>query len=277
MKNIEISIIIPAYRAENTIQKCISSIKGENIEIILVSDGDTEQTVHVYEKLAEQDKRIRLIKQENKGAFLARKKGIENSKGKYLMFLDSDDCYTDTTVETMKKLIQKYNQPDLIRFRYKKEPKGYEQYRYFEEEEKYIQGKKELKEKVYPMFLKGYQLNSIWNNCVKKELIEKMKIESNIKRYGEDLALNLQLFTKAEKVVFTEQILYIYNFSEESITTTTDYKKLILNLQDAINVYSSIFEYLEIWGLNTVEYQKIVIERLKKETEILIKKITNSL
>ena len=117
-----ISIIIPTYNAEKSIERCIRSIQDEKVEIIVVLDGPTDQTEAVCEKLAKEDSRIQLIKQENQGSFQARKNGIAKATGNYLMFLDSDDAYLPETMTTVRKLIETYHEPDVIRFRYRKEP-----------------------------------------------------------------------------------------------------------------------------------------------------------
>ena len=171
MKEVTFSIIIPVFNGENTIERCIKSIpKTKNIEIIVVIDGCTDKTESICKKMSENDERIKVIVQENSGPFYARKNGILNSNGDYLMFIDSDDMIIKNATERIEFLINKYNTPDAIRFRYKKLPEGYEQYKYFQDDEKYIL-KNEFKNEVYPMFLNSYQLNSIWGNCIKKEII----------------------------------------------------------------------------------------------------------
>ena len=82
-----ISVIIPVYNAEKTIEGCIKSICDENIEIILVVDGATDKSLEICKNMQKENTNIRVIQQENKGSFEARNKGIENALGKYIMFL----------------------------------------------------------------------------------------------------------------------------------------------------------------------------------------------
>lgn len=89
-----ISVIVPVYKVEKYINKCISSIINQtyqNIEIILVDDGSPDQCGRICDEWAEKDDRIRVIHQENKGLSAARNKGIEAAGGEYLAFVDSDD------------------------------------------------------------------------------------------------------------------------------------------------------------------------------------------
>lgn len=263
-----ISVIIPVYHSEKTIEECVKSIKGNNVEIILSIDGENDPTEEICKKLAKSDNRIKILKQENQGAFTARKSGIEKASGKYIMFLDSDDRYVDETINEMERLIEKYQEPDLIRFRYKKVPDGYEQYIYFEEAEKQIL-KQDFQKFVYPIFLNTYQLNAVWSNCVKREIFDKIQFAEKISHYGEDLVLNLEIFSNIQNAVFTNRILYNYVTNPESQTQTKDLQKLKRNLENATQVYSLLYTYLKKWGMDTEEYREIVRKRVEKEENVI--------
>lgn len=264
-----ISVIIPAYNAEKTIERCINSINEEDIEVIVVIDGAKDNTVEICEKLSNENKMIKVIEQSNTGPYGARKKGIENAQGEYLMFLDADDYFAENTISRVKEVINKYNKPDLIRFRYEKIDR-YQQYRYMQEDEKEI-FKPDFTTEVYPMFLNGYMLNSMWTNCVKREIMQNIEIaEKNIK-YGEDLLLNLEIFSKINNVVFINDILYKYVYVENSLTNSRTIEKLLKNLEDAIEVYSLIHTYLLKWNMNSIDNIKIVNNRIRKESGQIIK------
>ena len=126
-----ISVIIPTYNAEKTIERAICSVEDPAVEIVVVLDGEQPETERICRGLAQNDARIQILTQENQGCFVARRNGMLAAKGKYIMNLDSDDAYMPHTIEHVKALIAKYDEPDLIRFRYQKEPEGYDQYHYF--------------------------------------------------------------------------------------------------------------------------------------------------
>lgn len=89
-----VSVIIPAYNAEDYISQCLSSVLSQtlsDIEVIVVDDGSTDRTASIVEELTHRDGRIHLIRQENQCAGVARNKGMEVAEGKYLYFLDADD------------------------------------------------------------------------------------------------------------------------------------------------------------------------------------------
>ena len=182
------------------------------------------------------------------------------------MFLDADDEYIDGIFERMIELINKF-QPDLIKFRYKKD--DYEQYKYFEEDLTLIH-KENFSTKVYPMFLDGFQLNAIWNICVKKEILQQIEFKEKNVKYGEDLMMNLEIFTKIKSALFVNDIYYQYNTNTSSVTQSRDKSKWLRNLQDAIEVYTSLFYYLKIWNMDTVENIKKVEKRVKREIDVII-------
>lgn len=101
-----ISVIIPAYNAEDYIAQCLKSVLSQtcpDIEILVVDDGSTDGTPNVVEALASSDDRLRLIRQENQYAGVARNTGIKAARGEYLYFLDADDWIEPDALETMRE------------------------------------------------------------------------------------------------------------------------------------------------------------------------------
>ena len=93
----KISVIIPVYNRELYLEQCLDSVISQtlkDIEIICVDDGSTDNSFEILKKFAQRDERIKLIRQENLGAAVARNKAINIAKGEYLSFIDSDD-YVD--------------------------------------------------------------------------------------------------------------------------------------------------------------------------------------
>ena len=106
-----ISIIIPIYNILDCLEKCVDSCINqtyENIEILLVDDGSTDGTDKLCDKLKEKDERIRVFHKENGGSSSARNLGIENAKGEYLGFVDSDDFISPTMYEELMEAIMQH-------------------------------------------------------------------------------------------------------------------------------------------------------------------------
>lgn len=105
-----ISIIIPVYNGEKTIQRCLDSIMRQSSkkieEIIIVDDGSTDRTADIVEVLTEQDSRIHFIRKKNSGVSSARNTGINNAHGTYIMFIDSDDEIKEDLVKELHQAIK---------------------------------------------------------------------------------------------------------------------------------------------------------------------------
>ena len=270
----KISVIIPVYNAEKFIEQCVSSINSTSAEIILVDDGSKDESLRICKELANKNKNIKVFHQENQGPASARRVGAEKASRDYVMFLDCDDCYEHNTISRVAEIIEKYNEPDLIRFRYKKIPHGYDQYEYFPEAEKFIE-KKDFKALVYPMFLNGYMLNNVCVNCVKREIVTNCCLyEKDMQlRYGEDLILNLNIFSNVQNAVFINDILYDYIFKADSATNTQDQKRLRNNLRDSVYVYTKLFEYLKKWEMDDDQTIKLVRNRVIKEANAVMQRM----
>ena len=109
--DIKISIIIPVYNCENDLSQCLDSVRKQtidNIEIICIDDGSTDNSFLIAEQYANVDKRIRLFRQENQGAAVARNRGVKAAKGKYIAFLDADDLIEPFYLEILYKALNEY-------------------------------------------------------------------------------------------------------------------------------------------------------------------------
>ncbi len=107
-----ISIIIPVYNVERYLEKCLNSVLEQtyqNIEIILVNDGSTDNSLKICEGYSEKDKRVHIVQQRNAGLSAARNVGIKNAKGKYFMFIDSDDWIDKNMVKSLYNSLKKFN------------------------------------------------------------------------------------------------------------------------------------------------------------------------
>ncbi|MGN0524121.1 MAG: glycosyltransferase family 2 protein [Eubacterium sp.] len=107
MKNPLISVIVPVYKVEKYLDRCIESIVNQtydNLEIILVDDGSPDNCPEMCDEWAKRDDRIKIIHKENEGVFRARNVGIEESCGEYLAFVDSDDWISQDYFDYLLKL-----------------------------------------------------------------------------------------------------------------------------------------------------------------------------
>ena len=101
-----ISVIVPVYNVEEYLEECLESIKRQtytDIEVILVNDGSTDRSKEICERYCEKDSRLKLVNQENKGLSGARNRGMLESKGEFISFVDSDDVLKEDMLEQLMK------------------------------------------------------------------------------------------------------------------------------------------------------------------------------
>ena len=239
MRNNElISIVIPVYNVENFLERCITSVLNqtfENIEIILVNDGSTDNSLRICQQYEKIDSRILVINQENQGLSAARNSGINQARGKYICFIDSDDWIHDKYLEILYNDIEKNNaQISIIDKQIVYE--GQENYKYD------IPDKSEFevynKYEAIETMLQGNWIAS-WDKMYDRSLFQNIRFP--VGRNNEDYAILIYLFEKCEKVVYRKIKLYYYFQRKGSITKS----KLNNRSFDEIINGEEIYRYTE--------------------------------
>lgn len=207
-----ISIIVPAYNTENYIEKCLNSILSQtysSIEVIVVNDGSTDRTKEIVEQYTLKDSRVILISTENQGVSLARKEGIHSAKGKYIGFVDSDDCIDSDMYEVLVNNMTKYK-ADIAHCGV--------QMCFEDGRTHYFYNTNQIKiqdcETGLIDLLEGKIIDpGLGNKLYKKSLLDRMLIENTMDfdiRQTEDLLMNYILFSCAEKSIFVDVCKYHY-------------------------------------------------------------------
>ena len=107
-KSVLISIIVPVYNKERSLQNCIDSLDAQTIdkslmEVILVNDGSTDESLSICERAAQRHSYIRVLSQKNQGVSAARNAALSQALGRYLMFLDADDFVSKATLKSVSQ------------------------------------------------------------------------------------------------------------------------------------------------------------------------------
>ena len=111
-----VSVVIPAYNCQDTINECVNSILNQNkddVEIIIVDDGSTDATASIVDKVSERSQAVHVLHIENGGPGQARNFGMERARGSILVFLDSDDVLLEGSIDNIVKNFQIYS-PDIV-------------------------------------------------------------------------------------------------------------------------------------------------------------------
>ena len=230
MENDLISIIIPVYKVEKYLKKCIESVLNQtytNLQIILVDDGSPDNCGKICDEYAKKDSRIEVIHKANGGLSDARNVGISKAKGRYIGFVDSDDYIKEDMYEILLNLIKKYdadvsicNLYDVI--------DGNEYIRNKENGIREYSRLDILKEVLLDKNIQSYA----WNKLYKKELFDEIKYPIG-KKY-EDIGTTFYVFEKCNKIVVTSEPEYYYLKRSDSLVnnvteiTIMDYTEIII-------------------------------------------------
>lgn len=210
-----ISIIIPVYNVENEIEKCIRSIQNQtyhNIEIIIINDGSTDNSLTKCHELSENDERIRVFSKINGGLSSARNFGLEKVNGKFVSFIDGDDYVEEDFLYQLIKSL-KYTNSDVAMSGFYKvyDNRRKEKIKipFLNKQINVICGR-ELLKRVFEK--NGYVYVVVWNKLYKKELFETHKFKEGL--LYEDEFMSFELFWNVKKVCLINN--YLYNYIQRS-------------------------------------------------------------
>lgn len=225
----QLSIIIPAYNCSETLKNAVSSVIGyDDTEIIIVNDGSTDSTSEIISQLECKYKNIVSINQQNSGPAKARNEGIKIAKGKHIMFLDSDDTFTNGAIDTVLSSLT--DNIDMLIFGFKQNFSG------------------RAGDKIYSLnspfsvdeFYKNNLLNQVWNKAYRKSFITNNNICFSDYRYGEDRIFNANVLYANPTVKSIPNVLYNYNI-DKSVSLISGY---IPEKFDACKVIHSYYSKL---------------------------------
>lgn len=218
-----VSILIPAYNAEKTIESCLDSIivqESNNYEIVVIDDGSSDNT---YSRLLKyKDKsQVTIIRQENKGVSLTRQALIENACGKYVLFCDADDFLAPTAIQSVCSVLpandsDKKSKADLYVFGYNLVRIGEQKSVLNRNLKPGLYGKNEYA-KYHVRGFDDLYYSALWNKCYRRELFfkpDKLIFETLI----EDVMFNVDYINRCESIYLSNEIIYNYNQIGESLT-----------------------------------------------------------
>lgn len=217
-----ISIVVPVYKVEKYLKKCVESLINQTykaIEIILVNDGSPDLCPKLCDEYAVKDKRISVIHKENGGLSDARNTGLREAKGEYVLFVDSDDFIDLNTCERFEKFIGP-NKPDIIVGNARKIDGNQvvTMSHTFNSYGKMITGKQYLKNELSS----GTMYMAVCLNLYNKSYLLVNQFKFKVGILHEDEQFTPRVFLKAERIIGTDIIFYNYLIRENSITTSVN-------------------------------------------------------
>ena len=205
-----ISVIVPVYKVERYLPRCIESILRQtytNFELILIDDGTPDRSGMICDRYAEKDARIRVIHKENGGVSTARNAGIDAAKGEWITFVDADDWVSNDYIEALvTPLLQ--GQYDLS--------VGSIEVREIRKASKPLKSESldiiNASDERRIAFLCRHEFYGPWIKLYSSEIIKKNNVYFVVgMKYGEDLAFVLEYLKYCKKICALEKIIYYYN------------------------------------------------------------------
>ncbi|MBQ6885875.1 MAG: glycosyltransferase [Clostridia bacterium] len=220
-----ITVIVPFYNTREKIKCCIDSIVNQtykNIEILLINDGSTDNSLKICEEVAQEDNRIKIINLEHGGVSIARNCGIEQARGEYIMFVDSDDSVEYTIIE---KLFLKINETnaDICQAACKVVDTNGKHVKTYEVPVSGCINREDIIKKiVLPLFGRSKKdIRPVQGFCVcklfKKSIIQNIRFSERQLIY-QDICFNIDAYLTSQKACFIDEPLYNYIINSNSST-----------------------------------------------------------
>ena len=205
-ENIKISVLVPVYNVARFLPRCLDSLAAQSmrdIEILLIDDGSTDDSAAICADYVARDGRFRLLRQENRGLSAVRNRHLEEARGEYLMFVDSDDWVAPDFCEIPWRCVREQD-ADLVLFGFRR----------VTEEGEPLPLKSSLpqgpidRETALQLLLAGPSFSYLWNKLWKKSLFDGLRFP-DVLAYA-DVGTTYRLVLQAERIVSLPQVLYYY-------------------------------------------------------------------
>lgn len=210
-----ISVIVPVYKVEKYLRKCVESIQAQtyrDLEIILVDDGSPDECPALCDEFAIGDARIKVVHKANGGQASARNEGLKIANGEYIGFVDSDDYIQPNMFEVLYELMNRNNTALAICGCRTVDEDGTTIVSTGNSTTPIILERKALWIEVF-----GNLNNAVWNKLFKAELLKGIMFPEGI-IHGEDLLFNLEYLKRCRNAVMVTDSLYSYLKREGSVT-----------------------------------------------------------
>lgn len=237
----KLSVIIPVYRTENTLDRCVESVLRQHVpemEIILVDDGSPDKCPQMCDEWAQKDERIHVIHKQNGGLSDARNAALDIAKGDFITFVDSDDWISP---DTYAPLLDMMSDNDILEYS--------------------IANRLQLQECTYQdvneywLKAQAYTHTYAWNKIYRSQLFDEVRFPKG--RIFEDVYTLPLLLRKARKVSTTARGFYHYTVNDKGITATAGGEELAqlleAHLHSKMPVDDRCYMYLvniqmDVWG-----------------------------
>lgn len=267
------SILVPVYNVAEYLPACLDSLLNQtfqDLEIICINDGSTDNSGDICDtyRLANPEKII-VVHKANEGLVSARRISIQQARGEYLCFVDSDDLIVPTYLEKINEAIE-LTQADMVLFGFSRiDENGVVGPFYLPPLQERTYKSDEDLMKIKELIMTSNDLNSLCFKCTRAALFDR---DADYTRFyevknTEDLLQSLPLFDRARTITAIHDHLYCYRVNSQSMTKE---KMTVAKLESMVRVYDELGGYAKRWGFAENAYQARFYLILKSVTQNLI-------
>jgi len=280
----QISIVVPIYNTARYLRECIESIINQsftNIEIILVNDGSTDNSLDICYEYKERDSRVIVINQKNSGVAVARNAGLKIATGEYIIFLDSDDIFSNNLLEKLYNQAEKTN-ADITICRenalYENEP--LQKIRWYMDD---IASPpcEVFSVKIYSKYILNFCILWPWDKLYRTEFLKRIDAKYPTKRIieaSEDLVFVGRTLVNAERITIVNEYLINHRYHSKSLEATrnkyaaTEALKELAALLKKDGLYSTVKQSFINLVMVYLRWHYSIRKDDKQEVEKIVKK-----
>ena len=251
-----VSIIIPIYNAEKTIERCVNSILSQtykDFELLLLDDGSTDASGSICDSFAEKDKRVKVIHKENSGVSDTRNQGIYMAEGEYLQFVDSDDWISPEATGFFLRAAAEHGCDMVIADFYRVIGERVAQKGTIEKD-----GILSREDYAAHMMRKpaDFYYGVLWNKLYKTSIIKEYQIKMDTAvSWCEDFIFNMEYVRQIKTVYVLKVPMYYYVKTKDSLVSQGLSMKKTIEMKRMVFAYYNHF-YKEVLGEEDYEKQK---------------------
>lgn len=220
------SVIVPIYKIEKYLKRCIDSVLSQTCadwELILVDDGSPDACGQICDDCAKTDPRIRVVHKENGGLVSARQAGIQLAQGQYVFNLDGDDALCPDALESAEKIIRE-TQADIVSFSYHLFVNGTVGDVVEDLAPEGLYDREQMEKFIFPKLLSDKNMEHmfyfVWGKAIRRTLILPHQLAVNPAiSLGEDLSCMVPCYLSAQTVYLSRKAVYLYTIRNDSIST----------------------------------------------------------
>ncbi len=252
-----VSIIVPVYNGEKTIERCLRSIQNQsysNIEIIVINDGSTDHTQKVIEKYAASDSRFHYIEKPNSGVSDSRNVGMKAAKGDYFQFVDGDDWLVKQATEEFVKMALTFDCDMVITDYYRVRGRRISA-------KGHIESGPVITRMKYAEYMMeapaNFYYGVLWNKFFKADIIRKFELSCSTElNWCEDFRFNLEYLQYVGKVgVITKPLYYYVKTKGSLVDTQINFQVTIRTKRILFDYYKELYKAVDLYEENKLRIQ----------------------